>query len=419
MCYGQMNAPREWYPPSVASRCGLQQKILWMHISVLSVALFCAAQNPAQTEGLDKSLLDSIFGGLVKPDEPGFAVLIRYGGKEVYSRTAGLRDLPSKAKIDAHTNFRLASFTKQFTAMAVMLLVRDGKLRYEQTLTEVFPGFPPYGKNITIRNLLNHTGGLPDYEDLMDAAEKAKGPIWSPEHQIQDNEVLSLLETMSAGKFAPGSSWSYSNSGYVVLALIVAKVSGQSYADFLHARIFAPLHMDHTLVYQKGKNEVENRAFGHTKEGNTLKETDQSSTSATLGDGGIYSNLEDLAKWDDALRNHTLLTADAMAPALVPAKLKDGSQPHWPKKANDDNLHPGKPVSYGFGWFLDPFEAVPGASYGRHSRMWHTGSTMGFRTVIERFTEGDGLTIIILCNRTDLDPEKLALEFVNYYAHMN
>ena len=419
MCYGQMNAPRECYPPSVASRCGLQRKILWMHISVLSVALFCAAQNPAQTEGLDKSLLDSIFGGLVKPDEPGFAVLIRYGGKEVYSRTAGLRDLPSKAKIDAHTNFRLASFTKQFTAMAVMLLVRDGKLRYEQTLTEVFPGFPPYGKNITIRNLLNHTGGLPDYEDLMDAAEKAKGPIWSPEHQIQDNEVLSLLETMSAGKFAPGSSWSYSNSGYVVLALIVAKVSGQSYADFLHARIFAPLHMDHTLVYQKGKNEVENRAFGHTKEGNTLKETDQSSTSATLGDGGIYSNLEDLAKWDDALRNHTLLTADAMAPALVPAKLKDGSQPHWPKKANDDNLHPGKPVSYGFGWFLDPFEAVPGASYGRHSRMWHTGSTMGFRTVIERFTEADGLTIIILCNRTDLDSEKLALEFVNYYAHMN
>jgi CubicO group peptidase (beta-lactamase class C family) len=419
MCYGQMNAPREWYPPSVASRCGLQRKILWMHISVLCVALFCAAQNPAQTQGPDKSLLDSIFGGLVKPDEPGFAVLIRYGGKEVYTRTEGVRDLPSKAKIDAHTNFRLASFTKQFTAMAVMLLVRDGKLRYEQTLTEVFPDFPPYGKNITIRNLLNHTGGLPDYEDLMDAAEKAKGPIWSPEHQIQDNEVLSLLETMSEGKFAPGTSWSYSNSGYVVLGLMVAKVSGQSYADFLHARIFAPLHMDHTIVYQKGKNEVTNRAFGHTKEGDTLMETDQSSTSATLGDGGIYSNLEDLAKWDEALRNHTLLTADAMAPALVPAKLKDGSQPHWPKKANDDNLHPGKPVAYGFGWFLDPFEAVPGASYGRHSRMWHTGSTMGFRTVIERFTEADGLTIIILCNRTDLDSEKLALEFVNYYAHMN
>ncbi len=397
----------------------MRRKTLWMHISVLCVALFSAVQNPAQTQGPDKSLLDSIFGGLVKPDEPGFALLIRYGGKDVYTQAEGVRDLRSKTKIDADTNFRLASFTKQFTAMAIMLLVHDGKLRYDETLTQIFPDFPAYGKHITIRNLLNHTGGLPDYEDLMDAAEKTKGPIWSPEHQIQDSEVLSLLEKESKGKFAAGTSWSYSNSGYVVLGLIVAKAPGQSYGNFLHARIFAPLHMDHTIVYQKGKNEVENRAFGHSKEGDALKETDQSSTSATLGDGGIYSNLEDLAKWDDALRDHALLSADEMAVALVPAKLKDGSPTFWPTAPNDDNLHPGKPVSYGFGWFLDPFEAVPGASHGRHPRMWHTGSTMGFRTVIERFTEGDGLTIIILCNRTDLDPEKLALEFVNYYAHMN
>jgi CubicO group peptidase (beta-lactamase class C family) len=390
-----------------------------MHICVLCVALFSAVQNPAQTQGPDKSLLDSIFGGLVKPEEPGFAVLIRYGGANVYTRAEGVRDLRTKAKIDAHTNFRLASFTKQFTAMAIMLLVHDRKLRYDQTLTEIFPDFPAYGKNITIRNLLNHTGGLPDYEDLMDAAEKKQGPIWSPEHQIQDSEVLGLLEKESKGKFAPGTSWSYSNSGYVVLGLIVAKASGQSYGDFLHARIFAPLHMDHTLVYQKGKNEVPDRACGHSKVGDVLKETDQSSTSATLGDGGIYSNLEDLAKWDDALRSHTLLPAKEMLPALVPAKLNDGSPTFWPAGPNGDNLHPGKPVSYGFGWFLDPFEAVPGASYGRHPRMWHTGSTMGFRTVIERFTEGNGLTIIMLCNRTDLDPEKLALEFVNYYAHMN
>ena len=155
--------------------------------------------------------------------------------------------------------------------------------------------------------------------------KKPKAPLWSAEHQIQDDEVLALLKKETKGKFAPGTSWSYSNSGYVVLGLIVAKASGQSYGDFLHARIFAPLHMDHTIVYQKGKNEVTNRAFGHSKEGDALKETDQSSTSATLGDGGIYSNLEDLAKWDEALRNHTLLTADEFSPALVPAKLANGS----------------------------------------------------------------------------------------------
>jgi len=358
---------------------------------------------------------ESVLAGLVKPDEPGFTVLIRYGGRTVYTRAEGVRDLRSKAKIDAHTNFRLASFTKQFTAMAIMLLVHDGKLRYDQSLAELFPDFPAYGKSITVRNLLNHTSGLPDYEDLMDAMEKRKGPLWSSEKQIQDEEVLRLLKQEEHGKFAPGTSWSYSNSGYVVLGIIVAKASGKSYGEFLRQRIFAPLKMNHTLVYQKGKNEVSDRAFGHSKEKDLYKETDQSSTSATLGDGGIYSNLEDLAKWDDALRNHALLSAKEIQPALTPVKLNNGSEPRWPLEPNDDNLHPGKPVSYGFGWFLDPFESVPVASYGRHARMWHTGSTMGFRTVIERFTEGDRLTVIILCNRTDLDPEKLALQIANYY----
>jgi len=300
--------------------------------------------------------------------------------------------------------------------MAIMLLVHDGKLRCGQTLTDIFSDFPTYGKGITIRDLLNHTGGLPDYEDLMDAAEKVKGPLWSPEHQIQDAEVLDLLKKETKGKFVPGTSWSYSNSGYVVLGLIVAKASGQSYGDFLHARIFAPLHMDYTVVYQKGKNKITNRAFGHSQfvfdhgpQTPFFNETDQSPTSATLGDGGIYSNLEDLAKWDDALRNHTLLNADEFAPALVPANLADGSPTLWPTAPNDDNLHPGKPVSYGFGWFLDP--------YWGHPRIWHTGSTMGFRTVIERFIAGN-LTIIILCNRTDLDPEALALKTADLYLNL-
>jgi CubicO group peptidase (beta-lactamase class C family) len=137
-------------------------------------------------------------------------------------------------------------------------------------------------------------------------------------------------------------------------------------------------------------------------------ETDQSPTSATLGDGGIYSNLLDLAKWDDALRNHTLLSAEEMKPALVPARLANGQPTLWPAEAHDDNLHPGKPVSYGFGWFLDPYRG--------HPRMWHSGSTMGFRTVIERLT-ADDLTIIILSNRTDLDPETLAIEIADLYLN--
>jgi CubicO group peptidase (beta-lactamase class C family) len=362
-------------------------------VAFLSLAVETDAQSKASPY---EKQADPIFSAVTQEHAPGLAILVRRDGHTLFEKGYGVRDLRTNAKIDPRTNFRLASFTKQFTAAAVMLLVHDGKLRYEQTLTEIFPDFPAYGRNITIRNLLNHTGGLPDYEDLMEAMEKTRGPVWSSGHQIQDDEVLALLKKETTGKFGPGASWSYSNSGYVVLGLIVAKASGQSYSDFLHARIFAPLHMDHTIVYQKGKKDVANRAFGHSKEGDALKETDQSATSATLGDGGIYSNLRDLAQWDDALRNHTLLTAEEMNPALVPAKLANGKPTLWPVEAHDDNLHPGKPVSYGFGWFLDPLKSRP--------RMWHTGSTMGFRTVIERFTT-DKLTIILLCNRSDLDPE--------------
>ena len=375
-------------------------------VAVLSTVIAAKAQAPSPESPLGKQI-DEIFSRATSSSEPGLAVLVRQKGKPVFERGYGVRDLRSKAAIDARTNFRLASFTKQFTAMAIMLLVHDGKLRYDKTISEIFPDFPAYGKSITIRNLLNHTSGLPDYEDLMDTLEKAKGPRWTPENQIQDDEVLELLKKESIGKFAPGTSWSYSNSGYVVLGTIVNKVSGKTYVEFLHERIFAPLKMDRTVVFQRGKNEVVNRAFGHSKDNAALKETDQSSTSATLGDGGIYSNLEDLAKWDDALRNHTLLSEKEFQPALVAARLNDGSEPHWPTEANDDNLHPGKPVSYGFGWFFDPYQ--------ERQRMWHTGSTMGFRTVIERFTDGEDLTAVILCNRTDLEPEKLALQVADLF----
>ena len=292
--------------------------------------------------------------------------------------------------------------------MAIMLLVHDGKLRYDQTITEIFPDFPAYGKQIAIRNLLNHTGGLPDYEGLMDAAEKSKGPMWSAEKQIQDGEVLQLLEKEAHGKFAPGTKWDYSNSGYVVLGLIVAKVSGRSFGEFLHERIFSPLKMNHTLVFEKGKNEITNRAFGHSKKDNVFVESDQSSTSATQGDGGIYSNLEDLSKWDDALRDHTLLSENDFLPAITPAKLPPGAEA---KLAEDvpDSLR-GHASAYGFGWFLNLQDA--------HPLMWHYGDTMGFKSAILRYTR-DNVTVIVLCNRTDLDQGALALKAAQLFLSAN
>jgi CubicO group peptidase (beta-lactamase class C family) len=348
--------------------------------------------------------VDRIFAPLAGEKTPGVAVLVRSAGRTVFARGYGVRDLRTLAKIDAGTNFRLASCSKQFTAMSIMLLVKDGKLRYEKKLTEVFPEFPAYGKAITIRDLLNHTSGLADYEDLMLTAETPRNSwIWTPVRQIQDVGVLQLLEKETAGKFAPGTRWSYSNSGYVVLGLVVAKISGKPFAQFLRERIFAPLGMTQTVAYEKGKSDVARRAYGHSKEGDGWKETDQSSTSATLGDGGIYSSLDDLAKWDDALAQHTLLGELEMQTALSPVKLVDGSQPKWP--ANSDRPE-GTPVAYGFGWFLDPYRG--------HQRLWHYGDTMGFHTYIVRFT-AEKQTIIVLCNRTDLDPEALALKVADLY----
>lgn len=346
------------------------------------------------------SKIEALFSSLTDAASPGAAVLVRKDGRAILEQGYGIRDLRTLGKIDSQTNFRLASCSKQFTAMAVMLLVHNGTLRYEDKLTDVFPDFPPYGKTITIRNLLNHTSGLKDYEDLMDQSPRSR---WSERRQIQDAEVLNLLKQQSATKFSPGTKWAYSNSGYVVLGLVVAQVSGQPLAQFLHERIFGPLQMNHTVAYQRGQNEISNRAYGHTQQGTAWKETDQSSTSATLGDGGIYSSLDDLAKWDQALGHHALLGETEMQPALTPVPLADGSQPQWP--AGSDRPE-GTPVSYGFGWFVDPYQ-------GR-ARMWHYGETVGFHTYIQRFLE-DQLTIIVLCNRTDLHPEQLAARVADLY----
>jgi CubicO group peptidase (beta-lactamase class C family) len=375
---------------------------------VLALLLMTALPFPTlgAEENVRSEQLDALLRKAVTPGQPGLAVLVKKDGQILFEKGYGLRKIRGIAPITPDTDFRLASVTKQFTAMAVMLLVREGKLRYDTALTEIFPEFPVYGKAITVRHLLTHTSGLPDYEDLMDRVEKSRGKRWSAEHQIQDEEVLRLLEKETRGKFAPGTSWAYSNSGYVVLGLIVAKVSGVPYPEFLERRIFTPLHMRNTLAFEKGKNEIPLRAFGHSREHGKLILTDQSSTSATLGDGGVYSNLEDLSKWDDALANHTLLSAAEMQPALTAVKLADGSEPHWPAEPGGDNLSPGKSVSYGFGWFLN--------GYPGHPRMWHSGTTIGFRNVIERFTM-DHLTIAILCNRSDFDPTVLAFKVFDLY----
>jgi CubicO group peptidase (beta-lactamase class C family) len=361
----------------------------------LALMLLLCASAVASAQ-VSVSQIDALFSKFDSPREPGCAVLAIKDGHPVFRKGYGVTDLRSLRAIGPETNFRLASLTKQFTATAIMLLARDGKLRYEEPLTRVFPDFPAYGKSITIRQLLNHTSGLIDYEDIMEkqyaGVPKEKIP------QITDAGVLDLMKQQSGTKFPPGTRWDYSNSGYAVLAMVVEKKSGMSFGDFLEKRIFKPLAMNHTIAYEKSKNEVTNRAYGHTRGANGWRETDQSSTSAVLGDGGVYTSLDDLEKWDRALTRHTLLTEKEMAPALTAAASPSGAN----LQKSDGSLAP----LYGFGWFLDPYRG--------HRRYAHYGETVGFRSAIQRFPD-DRLTVIVLANRADVNAPALAESVADWY----
>jgi CubicO group peptidase (beta-lactamase class C family) len=365
-----------------------------LHHTIILLIL-CLGFPSFATSQVSSTQIDAVFSKFTTAREPGCADLVVKNGKAVFRKGYGVTDLRSASPITAATNFRLASLTKQFTATAVMLLVRDGKLRYDDSLTKIFPDFPAYGKTITIRNLLNHTAGLLDYEDLM--ADKYAGLPDEKIPQIKDAGVLEFMKQQGRTKFPPGTRWEYSNSGYAVLAMVVEKASGISFGDFLRERIFKPLGMTHSIAYEKGKNEVSNRAFGHSKTAAGWRETDQSSTSAVLGDGGIYTSLDDLEKWDYALNHHTLLSAQEMEPAYSAPKL-DG----WPLEKLTGEAAP----RYGFGWFLDPYRG--------HKRYAHYGETVGFRNVIQRFPD-DRLTVVVLCNRADRDAAPLAEGVVDLF----
>jgi CubicO group peptidase (beta-lactamase class C family) len=327
------------------------------------------ATSHAMSVDLD-SLVRANFAALDRSDAPGGSVAIVRDGRLAYAKSFGLADVENEVPATPTTNYRLASVTKQFTAMAILMLVHDGKLGLDTPLTEIFPDFPPYGRAITVRHLLTHTSGLWAYEDIM--------PDGPPDDQISDAAVLALMRGRDSTYFPPGSQYRYSNSGYVVLGEIVARRSGLPFPRFLHDRIFVPLGMTGTVAYQRGTSTVAQRAYGHSPRNGAFVRTDQSRTSATLGDGGIYSSVTDLAKWDAALTADRLIPHALLEQAFTPNRLTSGAA-----------------TEYGFGWFIDQFAGT--------RRLRHDGTTIGFRNAIERYPDR-GLTIIVLTNRNDAKP---------------
>jgi CubicO group peptidase (beta-lactamase class C family) len=311
--------------------------------------------------------------------QPGASLLILRDGQPFVRRSYGFSNLEERTAAAPDTNYRLASVSKQFTAAAILLLAEDGKLGLDDPLRKWFPSLPDIANAMTIRQVLSHMSGLIDYEDVV-----------PPEmtQQLHDADVLKILETQNRTYFEPGKGYRYSNSGYALLALIVGKASGKDFATFLKERIFTPLGMSNTVAYEEGISTVKHRAFGYSEDKGSWERTDQSQTSAVLGDGGIYSSIDDLAKWDAALYDDRLLSAKSRALAFTP--VTDTDDPT---------------VRYGMGWRITP-ELIGGRT------LWHSGETIGFRNVIIRYPE-QRLTVVLLSNRNDPEPYQTARAIAN------
>jgi CubicO group peptidase (beta-lactamase class C family) len=317
--------------------------------------------------------IDALFSDFNQPGTPGASLAVTQNGRVIYSKAYGLADVENSVPASTSTNYRLASITKQFTATAILKLVDQGKLSLDSRLTDVLPGAPTYARDVRIRHLLSHISGLVDYEDFVPDTQTV---------QVLDADVLKLLSKIDTMYFPAGAKFRYSNSGFALLALVVEAVSGQPFALFLKQNIFEPLGMEHTIAFQNGISTVENRAFGHSRTDKGFVRTDQSNTSAVLGDGGIYSSVEDLFKWDQELYANRLISASLRQQSFTPAMLNDGTQ-----------------TKYGYGWYVEPYKNL--------SSVYHTGSTRGFRNAIFRLPD-QHLTVIILTNRNEGEPIELA-----------
>ena len=324
--------------------------------------------------------MNELFRDYDRPDSPGAAVAVIQEGKVVFAKGYGLADVEQKIPCETNTNFRLASVTKQFTAMAIMILAERKKLSFNERLTDFFPEFPAYGQAITVRHLLTHTSGLADYEDLI-----PKGT----QMPVLDRDVLRILMREDKTLFPPGSKYKYSNSGYSLLALMVEARSGNTFAAFLKESIFRPLGMNGTLAYEPGFAHISKRAFGYSAKGGGFERTDQSLTSSVLGDGGIYSSVMDLARWDQALSTTKLVSAKMMKLAFTPGPATE---------------HPE--TSYGFGWIIGKYRGL--------KEVWHSGNTIGFTTRIVRYPEKK-MTIIILTNWNEANLSEVPHRIVDLY----
>jgi CubicO group peptidase (beta-lactamase class C family) len=328
------------------------QKLLVYLTLIILCFTHCTNQKQRKADQIDVLVKKGYQLGLFNG-----TVLVAYNGEVIYKSAHGYQNLETHTPLKLSSAFYLASVSKQFTTMAIMILKEHGKLSYDDTLDKFFPQFPEYAKGVTIRHMMTHTSGIPDHFSIITDTDG-----------LTNQDVLESLIKQDSLLFQPGEKYSYSNGAYVLLSLIVAQVSGQPYHIFMKENIFDPLKMENTLVYDESGPEVSQRTVGYSLFGDK-----NDYTLFTTGAGGMYTTVEDLYKWDQALYKNQLVKSESLEEAYTPYVLN-----------NDSSTY------YGFGW------GIIVDDHGK--RVQHSGGLAGFSTYLERHLD-QKTTIIFLNSR--------------------
>ncbi len=341
-----------------------------LFLGVLAASAAWAA-SPETVAAIDRQLAETY-----PADRPGAAVIVVEHGETLLRKGYGLANAELGVAIEPEMTFRLGSITKQFTAVAVLMLAEQGKVDLSAPITTYLPDFPTQGKTITVEQLLQHTSGLKNYTELSEWA-----PRWREDMTVQ--QIIDLFKDKPLD-FAPGTSWHYSNSGYILLGAIVEKVSGQSYADFLREHVLAPLGLEHTY-YDDPRRLVPGRVAGYEADGKGVRPADYLSMTQPYAAGALASNVDDLARWTAALGAGSVLTAASRQRLWTGGQIADGRSTH-----------------YAYGW---------GAwSYEGHRVIEHGGGIHGFSTGA-LWLPDDGVFVAVLSNLPGAsDPEAVALQ---------
>jgi CubicO group peptidase (beta-lactamase class C family) len=349
-------------------------------LPILACAALCTGASPAAAQqplnDSTRVALNRVFAAWSAADGPGCAVGVSRDGAVVFQNGYGLANLETESPITAASVFHVASVSKQFTAAAVMLLAREGRLSLDDDVRRHLPELPDYGHRITLRHLLNHTSGLRDQWDLL---AMARGRF--EENRITEEDVLEIVGRQKALNFVPGTEYVYSNTGYTLAAVVVRRVSGKSLREFADERIFRPLGMSDTHFHDDYTMVVKGRAAGYARRPAggwrvSLPNYD------TYGATSLFTTVGDLLKWD----------ANFTTPVV-------GNAGMWREMPVSAVLAGGDTTGYGFGILTEQYRGTPLVGHG--------GADAGYRTYLGRFPE-HGLAVAVLCNAAQANPAALA-----------